>query len=75
MTSLPARHELLMSTVSLYFSRIAKCTCGEWRSENTSHDQLLENYQLHRDDVDEAARFESQRLDNAAARAVNLGAK
>ena len=69
--SLPARHELLMPTGW----RDAECACGLWFGTSTNHDQMHEDYQTHRDVIDEAARFESQRLDNAAARAVNLGAK
>ena len=71
--SLPAQHELAIFIVEV--GLVAECTCAQWRSESTSHDQLLEDYQTHRDDVDEAERFESQRLENAAARAVNMGAK
>ena len=41
----------------------AKCACGLRFSISSSHEQLLEDYQIHRDDVDEA---ESQRLDRGA---------
>ena len=70
--TITARHELRM------FSRngwhFAECTCNSWRSNRTNHDQLLEDYQTHRDVIDEAARFESQRLDDAVARDMNTGA-
>ena len=71
MTILPARHELLMPAGW----HDAECACGLWFGTSSSHDQLLEDYQTHRDVIDEAERYESQRLDNAAGRAVNLGAK
>ena len=38
-------------------------------------DQLLEDYQTHRDFIDEAQRLKTQRLERAAARAMNTGAK
>ena len=41
----------------------AKCACGLWFSISSSYEQLLEDYQTHRDDVDET---ESQRLDRGA---------
>ena len=73
--SLPARHELTIRIVELYAPLLlAECTCMEWSGVG-SHDQILEDYQVHRDEVDDAERFESQRLDNAAAHDVNLGAK
>ena len=62
MSSIPAPHELRMWTSRLHGWR-AECACAQWRSDNTSYDQLLEDYQTHRDDVDEA---ESQRLDRGA---------
>ena len=50
MTSLPARHELLTPTGW----RDAECSCGLWFGTGSSFDQLLEDYQTHRDQVDEA---------------------
>ena len=73
MTNIPARHELLMFSRSGW--HFAECTCNLWRSNRTNLDQLVEDYQVHRDVIDEAARYESQRLDDAAGRAVNMGAK
>ena len=73
MTSGPVRHELLILDIDP--DGRVECSCGSWGSVAVSHDQVLEDYQVHRDVVDEAERFESQRLDNAAAHAVNLGAK
>ena len=64
------RHELLMPTGW----RDAECYCGLWFNMSPSHDQMLEEYQLHRDEVDDVARYEAQRLDDAAGRAVNWGA-
>ena len=77
MTIIPARHELTINGKSSLWSAYvsAECSCGLWTSEGTSHDQLAEDYQVHRDVIDEAARFESQRLDNAVGRDMNLGSK
>ena len=73
--SVNARHELLMSTSPTPGWLAADCTCWQWSAEGTSHDQLIEDYQVHRDNIDEAQRLKTQRLDRAAARAMNTGAK
>ena len=67
--SVAARHELTIHTAVS-----ASCTCGSWFADNINPDQLVEDYQIHRDNVDEAQRLRSQRLDRAAARATNRGA-
>ena len=54
---------------------VADCSCGQWESWDVSHDQLIEDYQVHRDNIDEAQRLKTQRLEHAAARAMNAGAK
>ena len=59
MSSIHARHELLTPTGW----RDAECSCGLWFGTGSSFDQLFEDYQTHRDDVDKA---ESQRLDRGA---------
>ena len=68
--SVNARHELLIREHDGH--PFADCACGSWFGDSLSHDQLLEDYQVHRDNVDEAQRLRSQRLERAAARAMNL---
>ena len=70
--SVNARHELLIRVHDGH--PFADCACGSWFSASSSRDQLLEDYQIHRDNVDEAQRLRSQRLERAAARAMNRGA-
>ena len=68
-----ARHELTLSEQrDVTGLRSAACSCAQWRSQGSSLDQLLEDYQVHRDNVDEAQRMRSQRLERAAARVMNL---
>ena len=71
-----ARHELtirakLPHAIGPWY--VAWCACTRWTNESGDYDQLVEDYQVHRDVIDEAARFESQRLDDAVARDMNLG--
>ena len=74
--SVNARHELKFRPERrLAGQRIAECSCGQWESWDVSHDQLIEDYQIHRDFIDEAQRLKTQRLERAAARAMNTGAK
>ena len=74
--SVDARHELKnYPGRTLTGELVAECSCGQWESWDVSHDQLLEDYQVHRDQIDEAQRLKTQRLERAAARAMNTGAK
>ena len=74
--SVNARHEVTIHPErTITGQRIAECSCGQWESWDISHDQLLEDYQVHRDNIDEAQRLKTQRLERAAARAMNTGAK
>ena len=74
--SVNARHELTISEErTVTAARVAECSCGAWNSWDISHDQLLEDYQTHRDFIDEAQRLKTQRLERAAARAMNTGAE
>ena len=68
--SVNARHELIFREHDGH--PFADCTCGSWFGDSLNHDQLLEDYQVHRDNVDEAKRMRVQRLERAAARAMNL---
>ena len=74
--SVTTRHELKVSEQLDRAGYLAAgCSCGQWESQGTSHDQLIEDYQVHRDFIDEAQRLKAQRLERAAARAMNTGAK
>ena len=75
--SVTARHELkLRPERTVTGQRIAaECSCGQWESWDISPDQLIEDYQVHRDQIDEAQRLKTQRLERAAARDMNAGAK
>ena len=68
--SVNARHEFIFCEHDGHL--FADCACGSWFGDSLSHDQLLEDYQIHRDNVDEAQRLRVQRLERAAARAMNL---
>ena len=74
--SVTARHELKISEqLDRFGFRAAGCSCGQWESQGSNVDQLVEDYQVHRDFIDEAQRLKTQRLERAAARAMNTGAK
>ena len=66
--SVPARHALVASPLD---SLRAECACGSWWSEVDSHTDLDEAYLSHIDDIEDAQRLRSQRIDRAVARAMN----